>query len=174
MAAKVLIAYGSKYGATAEIAEKIGHVLADEGFQTDVLAADKVKDITGYDGVVIGSAVYIGMWRKEASNFVKKNEKALKEKPVWIFSSGPAEKGAPEELLKGWRVPNGLKEIIQNIEPKSITIFHGDVRPDKMNWLERWMIKNVKSGIGDFRDWDMITRWAKGIAEVLKKQSVAA
>jgi len=64
MANKVLVAYGSKYGSTAEIAEKIGHVIADEGFQVDVLSADKVKNVTDYQGVVIGSAAYIGNWRK--------------------------------------------------------------------------------------------------------------
>ena len=33
MANKILVAYGSKYGATQEIAEKIGQVIAQSGFE---------------------------------------------------------------------------------------------------------------------------------------------
>ena len=40
----------------------------------------------------------------------------------------------------------------------------------KLNPLERWMFKNVKSPIGNFRDWNAIDAWATGIAEELKGQ----
>ncbi len=166
--AKVLVTYGSKYGSTAEIAEKIGHVLAEEGLQTDVISADKVKNVSDYQGVVIGSAAYIGGWRKTVVKFVQKNEQALSGRPVWIFSSGPAGKGDPLEQVKGWKYPKKLQPDIDKIKPRDITVFHGDIRPEKMNALERWMIKQVKSEYGDFRDWEMITRWAKGIAAALK------
>ena len=169
MAVKVLVAYGSKYGATTEIADKIGHVLAEEGLETDVLSAEKVKSVEGYAAFVIGSAAYIGMWRKQVTSFVKKNEKALAARPVWIFSSGPTDKGDAVAQMKGWLYPNSLKTVIDNIKPKDITVFHGFINPEKMGWFEKWMIKNVKSGIGDARDWDMITKWAKGIAAQLKK-----
>jgi ribosomal protein S18 acetylase RimI-like enzyme len=39
---------------------------------------------------------------------------------------------------------------------------------EKMNRIERWMIKNVKAPLGDFRDWDAITAWATNIADALK------
>lgn len=166
---KVLIAYGSKYGATKEIAEKIGEVLKQEGLMADVVSADKVKDIADYQGVVIGSAAYIGGWRKEVNNFIKKHEQTLAERGVWIFSSGPTEKGDPVKLLQGWLYPSGLKEIIERIKPRDITVFHGVINAQKLNFLEKYMLKMVKTEIGDFRDWDMIAGWAKGIAEALKK-----
>jgi menaquinone-dependent protoporphyrinogen oxidase len=174
MPGKVLVAYGSKYGATAEIADRIGHALADEGFQTDVLSAEKVKDVTGYDGVVIGSAVYIGMWRKEVNNFIQKFEKELAARPVWIFSSGPAGKGDPAQQLQGWKMPKAMEMYIDHIKPKDNAIFHGDIRVEKMNWFEKWIMKRIKTEYGDFRDWDMITNWTKGIAAALKTQPVTA
>jgi menaquinone-dependent protoporphyrinogen oxidase len=63
---QVLVAYATKYGATAEIAERIGEVLP-RGV-ADVLPADRVGDVSSYRAVVLGSAVY-GQWRKEATKF---------------------------------------------------------------------------------------------------------
>jgi len=168
MSDKILIAYGSKYGATAEIADKIGHVLADEGFETDVLSVDKVKNLADYKAVVIGSAVYFGGWRKEVKKFIKNNETGLAERPVWIFCSGPAGKGDPVKKMQGWIVPKGLKPVVDRLKPKDVAVFHGNVNPAKMSGLEKWTIRNVKSDVGDFRDWEMITKWAKGIAGALK------
>jgi menaquinone-dependent protoporphyrinogen oxidase len=166
---KVLVAYGTKYGATAEIAEKIGEVLRQAGPPADVLAADRAGDLSAYKAVVLGSAVYIGQWRKEAAKFLKDNEQALAGKPVWLFSSGPTGEGDPEELVQGWRLPGKLQPIADRIQPRDIAVFHGAVDADKLNFIERWMLKNVQSPIGDFRDWDAITSWAVGIAEELKE-----
>ena len=79
MEKKILVAYASKYGATAEIAEKIGDVLSQAGLQTDVVPADQVRDPAAYMAVILGSAVYIGKWRKEAVKFLKTNENMLAE-----------------------------------------------------------------------------------------------
>jgi menaquinone-dependent protoporphyrinogen oxidase len=167
---KVLVAYATKYGATREISEKIGEVLQQSGLNTDVLPADSVGDPTSYPAIVLGSAVYIGRWRKEASKFLENNEKVLAERPVWLFSSGPTGEGDAVELLKGWQLPGKLQTIADRIGVRDIAIFHGDVDVDKLNFIERWMIKNVKSPVGDFRDWDAIASRANGIADVLKEE----
>jgi menaquinone-dependent protoporphyrinogen oxidase len=169
MDTKVLVAYASKHGATAEIAEKMGQVLSEAGLATEVQPADRVTDLTPYSAVILGSAMYIGRWQKEASNFLKDNEKALAERPLWIFSSGPTGEGDPVELSDGWIFPKGLQAIADRIKPREITIFHGSVDMDKLGFLEKRMIKGVKAAVGDFRDWEAITAWAQGIAEALKQ-----
>jgi menaquinone-dependent protoporphyrinogen oxidase len=166
---KTLIAYATKYGSTKEIAEKMGEVLKQEVLQADVLPLKSVKDLANYKNVVLGTAMYMGMWRKEAVNFLKANEKLLSERKVWLFASGPSGKGDPKELLKGVIVPNGVKPVIDRIKPRDVAAFHGKLDPEKMKFMEKWIIKNVKAEMGDFRDWDMITKWAKGIAEAVKK-----
>jgi menaquinone-dependent protoporphyrinogen oxidase len=165
---KVLVAYATKYGATAEIAGKIGLVLQEAGLDTDVLAVKSVKDLSPYKAVVLGSAVYIGKWRKDASAFLKANEAALAEKPVWFFSSGPTGKGTPDDLLKGWRFPKTLQPVADRIQPRGMAIFHGDVNSEKLSGVEKWMVKNVKAQTGDYRDWGAIVSWATSIAEDLK------
>jgi menaquinone-dependent protoporphyrinogen oxidase len=166
---QVLVVYATKYGATAEIAEKIGQVLRQAGLRTDVLAADNVSDVSPYKAVILGSAVYIGRWRKEAAKFLKANEKALAGKLVWLFSSGPTGADDPEELMQGWRFPGKLQPIAGRIGPRDITIFHGTVDANKLNFIEKWMLKNVKAPAGDFRDWEAITAWATVIADELKE-----
>ena len=165
---RVLVAYATKYGATAEIAERIGEVLRQEGLQADVRPAAEVSDLSAYKAVVLGSAVYIGQWRKPAARFLMANEAELARKPVWLFSSGPTGKGDPTELTQGWRLPGKLQPIADRIGPRDVALFHGASDPDKLNLVEKWMLKNVKAPIGDFRDWELIAAWARAIAQELK------
>ncbi len=168
---KVLVAYASKYGATAEIAEKIGQVLRQAGMQPDVLPVKRVGNLTPYKAVVLGSAVYIGAWRKEAVKFLQVHEQALAERKVWLFSSGPTGEGNPVALLKGWRIPDVLKPIVNRIQPRDIAVFHGNVDAEKSNFIEKWVIKKVKAPVGDFRDWNAVTTWATAIADALKESA---
>lgn len=169
METRVLVAYASKYGATSEIAEKIGVVLREAGLETDVLDVERVKDLSGYRAVVLGSAVYIGQWRKEAARFLQNHESVLAGKLVWLFSSGPTNEGDPGELLQGWNFPDKLQPVADRIGPHDVVVFHGALNADKLNFIEKWMIKNVKAPVGDFRDWDSITTWAEAIATVLQE-----
>jgi menaquinone-dependent protoporphyrinogen oxidase len=119
---RVLVAYATKYGATAEIAEKIGQELRQAGLQTDVLPADRVSDLFPYKAVVLGSAVYMGQWQKKAATFLRAKEKALVERPVWLFSSGPTGEGDPVQLMKGWRFPTALQPIADRIHARDIAV----------------------------------------------------
>jgi menaquinone-dependent protoporphyrinogen oxidase len=166
---QVLVAYATKYGGTAEIAEKIGQVLEGAELHTDVLPVSSVSDLARYQAVVLGSAVYLGQWRREAVRFVKANETLLSERPLWLFSSGPSGEGDPVKLLDGWRFPQALAPFLDRILPRDIAVFHGVVKLEKLNMVERWMVKNIKSPVGDFRDWNTISSWARAIADDLKE-----
>jgi menaquinone-dependent protoporphyrinogen oxidase len=168
MNAKVLVAYASKYGSTREIAEKIGVVLKDAGFAVDVLPAERAADVASYRAVVLGSAVYIGGWRKSAAKFLKANERTLAGRPVWLFSSGPTGRGDPVELVKGWRFPKALQPVADRVKPVETVIFQGAAFPEKLSAIGRWMMKKVKAPLGDFRDWNAISVWAGSIAAKLK------
>ena len=164
MTTQVLVAYASKYGATQEIAEEIGQVFSHAGLSTDVLPIKLVSDLSRYQALIIGSAVYIGKWRKEAVRFLKANEKKLSGRSVWLFSSGPTGEGDPVEILKGWRLPRAIQPLVDRIKPRGICVFHGDVNVSKLNSIEKSIIKNVEAPVGDFRDWDTIRSWANTVA----------
>lgn len=168
MDTRVLVGYATKYGATAEIADKIGEVIFQAGMQTDVLPTDRVSNLTPYKAIVLGSAVYVGQWRKEAAAFLEANEKTLAKLPVWFFSSGPTGTGDPVQLMQGWRFPEAQQPIADRIQPRDIAFFHGVLDLTKLSLAEKLLIKGIKAPVGDFRDWDAITAWAIGIAEALK------
>jgi menaquinone-dependent protoporphyrinogen oxidase len=171
---KVLVAYGSKYGATTEIAERIGTVLRETGLEVSVRPAESAGDVRGFDAVILGSAVYAGHWIKEAVEFLETNQEALSAHPVWFFSSGPTGNGDPVERMHGWRFPEPQQATADRIKPRGITLFHGKIDLNKMHFGERLIIRALGAPVGDFRDWNAITAWARGIATTLQPQPVAA
>lgn len=60
----MLVAYASKYGATAEMAQRVGEELRSADLAVEVLSAEQMKEVQSYDEVVLGSEVYAGSWMK--------------------------------------------------------------------------------------------------------------
>ena len=167
---QILVAYATKYGATKEIAEKIGQVLRQAGLRVEVLPAAQVDTLAPYQAVVLGSAVYAGRWRGEAVTFLETYEAALAEKPVWLFSSGPTGEGDPSQLMNGWQFPEAQRPLADRIRPRGITFFHGVLDTDKLNFGERLLVRGIKAPLGDFRDWAAIETWAADIIQSLNQE----
>jgi menaquinone-dependent protoporphyrinogen oxidase len=166
---KVLVTYSSKHGSTAEIAERIGATLKEAGIDVTIMPVKEVKDPSAYGAIVLGSASYYGRWRGDAVKFLKKNASRLAGMPAWLFMSGPTGKGDPKELLKGVLYPASLQPVIDTIKPREVAAFHGNSSPEHFSGWEKWVLRRVGADAADFRDWDMIMSWAKGIADELKK-----
>ncbi len=160
---KLLITYASKYGSTAGIAEVIGKELRKRNYEVEVRPVDQVGSLEGYDGFVIGSAVYAGSWMKPAAKFLRANQELLAGRPVWLFSSGPTGPGDPNELLDGWSFPENLAKVREKIQPKDVILFHGQLDLDKLNFAEKMIVKSIKATLGDYRDWLVIRGWARKI-----------
>lgn len=163
MKERVLVAYATKRGSTAEIAEKIGEVLKKRQMQVDVLPARKVADLSPYKTAILGTAVYIGLWRREAVKFLKTFADELAKMPLRIFLSGPTGAGDPLELLGDWCFPESLRPVIEQVKPVEVTCFGGRIESGKMNPFEKMIIKKNGAEIGDFRNWESIASWANGI-----------
>ena len=164
---KVLVAFASKHGSTAEIASTIGEVLRSGGVETDVMHVPSANAPNGYNAVVLGSAVYAANWLSEAEHYLEKHETPLTERPVWLFSSGPTGYGDPVDLMYGWSFPDKLRPVADRIGPRDIALFHGHVDISKLSWGERLVVRSLQGAPGDFRDWDMIRAWAANIVASL-------
>ncbi len=167
MSQRVLVAYASKYGSTAEIAERIGQTLRRAGLEVDVAEITPTLNPMPYTAVVVGSAVYTGVWLKPAVEFLQGYSEVLSKRPVWIFSSGPTGEGDPMTLLKGWRVPEGQRRLVERLQPRDVAVFHGNIDTEKLNLAEKMMITVIKAPTGDFRNWQAIEAWAGGVASAL-------
>lgn len=158
---KLLVAYASKYGSTAEIAEVIAQELQKREVEVEVKPVSQVNNLEGYDGFVIGSALYAGGWLKPAADFLHSNEDTLAGRPVWLFSSGPTGEGDPNEILGGWIIPEDLAGTAERIKPREIMLFHGKIDLEKLSPGEKMVIQSVKATVGDYRDWLIIRSWAR-------------
>ena len=159
----VLVAYASKHGSTAGIAEAIADALVDHEIKAEAKSVDMVDDLGPYEAVVLGSAVYAGSWMKDAVSFAERHADDLARMPVWLFSSGPL----GEDVEDHEEQPRQLPELRRSVMPKDHRVFHGALDVSVLGFAERMIAKAVKAPTGDFRDWDAIRAWAEGIAEEL-------
>jgi menaquinone-dependent protoporphyrinogen oxidase len=159
---KVLVAYASKAGSTGEVAEAMGQVLNAKGMTVDVRQVKNVKDVSGYQAFVIGSAIRMGRWLPEAVQFVEKNRDVLSRAlTAYFLVSGFLREDTPEMRSQVLTFVDPVRKIL---EPKSIGLFAGKMDYSKISWLDRTIAQAVKSVEGDWRNWDAIRGWAGELA----------
>jgi menaquinone-dependent protoporphyrinogen oxidase len=163
----VLIAYASRHGATAEIAQAIANTLTETGVDADCRPAGDVDSLDGYDAVVLGSAVYMRRWRAEARHFLRHHGDALAAMPFWIFSSGPVGEPQADHSEDAWTVPHKVVERAQQLGVREHVVFGGRVPTPPHGPVQRSMYDNTPPEYRDRRDWDAIAAWARGIAAAL-------
>jgi menaquinone-dependent protoporphyrinogen oxidase len=168
---KVLIAVASKHGSTREIAEVIAEVLRAEELDVDLrdLREDgEIGEISRYDAVILGSAIYMGNWMPEARHFAEKHQAELSRVPVWLFSSGPLgdanAQPKPDYTL--------LESPMGDVKFRDHKVFVGKLDPALLGLGEKLMAKVVKAPAGDFRYWVQIREWAMVIAGELSGQKL--
>lgn len=164
---KVLVAYASEHGATAQIAQTIAKVLRQFNLDVTAKRVETIESLRDYHAIVLGSAIYVGDWLPEAEAFLETYQNELAVLPIWIFSSGPTGTEDPLKLLNGELVPPSVSERINSLHPREIRVFHGKIDLRRLQPDERDLIKAADMPRGDYRDWDAIKLWATNISKVL-------
>jgi menaquinone-dependent protoporphyrinogen oxidase len=162
---KVLVAYASKRGSTAEIAETVAATLRREGLRVCLEPAGEVRSLEEYDAVVLGSAVYMKRWRGDARHFLKKHRKALRQMPFWVFSSGPV--GDPAKDDPKWNEPPKLVAKVEEMGVRGHVVFGGTLPAKPQGMAEKAMVEGIPREYRDRRDWAQIRAWAGEIAAAL-------
>ncbi len=156
---RVLITVASKHNATAEIGVEIAFVLQSRGIEVVNLPPETVTDLAGYDAVIAGSSVYEGRWLKPAERFVTDHRDALTAMPTWLFSSGPiGDPPMPAEHAVS------IDKLIQAVTPRDHAVFAGRLDSTTLGFVERALVRALRTPEGDFRDWEAIRAWAATIA----------
>jgi len=184
---QVLCVYATRHGSTHGIADRIATRLREHGLEVTLRTAGRAGDTSGFDAFVIGSAAYMGGWLGDASTFVRRHEDLLRDRPVWLFSSGPI--GTDPVDSKGHdvveaSVPREFGEFGDAIHPRGLRVFFGAYDPEAapIGVAEGFMSKVMRlipeartaMPVGDFRDWPAIDAWADEIASALGMPGVLA
>ena len=181
IAMSTFVVYASKYGATQGIAERIAGRLAAPGQDVPVRSASAAGDVAGDDAFVIGSAAYMGSWRKEAVEFVRLNRSVLATRPVWLFSSGPlgtATTDAQGRDLLAVSEPRQFAEFAETVGPRALRVFFGALDPSRLRFADR-LVRRMPAGRallpeGEFGDWSAIDAWADRVASELGRLTATA
>jgi len=162
MSRKVLVAYASKMGATAEIAEAIGNELRSRSHDVDVREVADVTTVAPYDAVVVGSAIYLRRWRPAAVAFLRHHRDELRQRQVWLFHSGPVGPDKDEDQL----MPANVRRLAHSIGATPPVTFGGRLDPAKATgFLARRLARSPLAG--DARDWPKIHAWAADISAAI-------
>ncbi|NGO41769.1 flavodoxin domain-containing protein [Streptomyces ureilyticus] len=162
MTGTVLVTYGTTNGSTAQIAEAIADVLRKYGLTVEALPAQSVASVASYGAVVVGGGLYAGRWQKHAHRFLRRHRRALAERPLWLFSSGPLDASASEKDIPP--VP-GVKKAMAELDVRDHVTFGGCLEEGAKGWVARMLLRNGKGG--DFRDFTAIETWAAHVADEL-------
>lgn len=165
--ARILVAYATKHGSTAEIAEAIGKELTAAGLSVEVKEIRNVQSPAGYDAVVIGGPIYMGKVMADVKKFVNRHQEKLAALPVAAFVVGLSPASKDEKEIGNAK--KALSDAIDPLQPVASALFAGSLDPEKLGFIERKMIGMVKSPTGDFRDWDAIAAWGRELPPLLVK-----
>src|SRR5665647_1481735 len=183
---KTLIVFGTRYGATIGTSEEIANVLKAEGFDVKVVNAkkEKIKDISTYDLIIVGSGMQFAKWTGEAEDFLKRFQKELPRKKVALFISTmktvTEREGKTEVLAKARKMELEDKVTKYNLQQISLGFFGCVLDFNKMNIIARKTlgflkpqlqkdgVKESSPGVYELRDWKEIRGWAKELANSAK------
>jgi menaquinone-dependent protoporphyrinogen oxidase len=157
MTRPILVAYATKLGSTHEVAEAISARLREHGLAAECRAAVDVDVVARYDGVVLGGALYIGRWHRDARHFLRQHAATLAAMPVAIFGMGPRTT-SPADIADAREQLERALGRAPDVTPVSVAVFGGVVDPTRLHFPFSHMAAS------DARDWDAIESWSDGVA----------
>jgi len=179
-----LIVYGTSFGATKGTSEEIAKILQEENFHMKIVNAqeEKVKDISEYELVIVGSSLANCRWNSQAEDFLKKFHKELEQKKLALFVSSVAaiaeREGNTEEIAKIRKIAIEDKVSKYGLKPTTTGLFGGILNYNKMGFMTRKGMeiafksrlqnngfKETEPGVYDLRDWDKIRSWTRELAK---------
>ena len=174
---KALVLFSTKYGSTAEVAERVATTIRSKGEDVDVhdLRIPFRGTIEGYDLIVLGSGIIAGRWIKGARRFLAENSDVLSSKRLAFFICGSQsyfEVDRTDELRKRYLEDMATEH---GLRPESMVMFGGVFDFSKYGFLVSKLLMKMgvvkvleEAGFDvskpcDMRDWDQVEKWASGL-----------
>jgi menaquinone-dependent protoporphyrinogen oxidase len=185
---EILIAYTTNAGSTPEVAQAVAEELVQRGFSVTLNTIAEVKNISAYDGVIVGAPMILG-WHGSAKKFLRKFRKELSTKkcayfctaisitkdetdkiqnvPVYLdpFSAKAPKDTGKMSIHEKYALPeNYVKPILKqapDVLPLSIALLGGKLDMGKLNIFQMiFVMAIIRAQPGDYRNWDAIRQWA--------------
>jgi menaquinone-dependent protoporphyrinogen oxidase len=157
---RTLVTAASRHGSTTEIAAVLADTLRSNGVEVDLAAPGVVHELTGYDTIILGSAIYFGRWMKEAEDFAERFSDALRIRQAWLFSSGPI---GPDNCSDG--VPTDVTSLLEKTGAVEHRSFSGKLDRRVLGLGEKLASRIVHPPEGDFRNRNSVRGWAESILD---------
>lgn len=157
MKGRVLVAYETSKGSTAEVAETIAAEIRAAGWDAEAVDIKDLPQPEDYSHVIVGGPIYLGRI-KGVRAFVDGHDDALRERLIGAFVVGMSFAVPDEEKQASGR--KALDEAIAPLAPAHLGYFAGKIA-----------VKMVKSPVGDFRDWDAVRNWTREVIKAVTRES---
>jgi menaquinone-dependent protoporphyrinogen oxidase len=194
MGKRVLVAFGTKSGSTAEVAQEVGQAMREAGVAVEVRSAREVRSTAGYDLVVLGAPRVTEVWHPDASDFLERLHTELAHTPVAYFVTSmtltrvsqarvgsipivqdPAHSTPPQDpralrFLERHRTPAAylapILRLAPDVVPLQVAFLAGKLDFGTLSLPIRLALKLI-FGMkpADLRNWEFIRAWARGLAE---------
>jgi menaquinone-dependent protoporphyrinogen oxidase len=168
----VLVAYSTRTGSTAEVAEVIAEVLREAQLPVEVARMRDVKTLDQYGAAILGAPLYMGAMPSEMHRFLSRCRVRLAGMAAWVFVLGPIQGKAEEFNSAGEQAAQQLAQSPW-FDPVEVKILGGRFDVNRMPFpfnlarhLPAFPVKDVHPS--DIRDWDDIRAWAAAIARLIQ------
>lgn len=158
---KILVAYASRCGSTADIAEGLGRDLLSRGYRPEIVPVAKVSGVSAYQGLLLGSAVRAGNWLPEAREFVRRHQREIQNVPNAFFTVHMMNLGDDEKSRNGRLAC--LNPVHELVRPDMEVFFAGRMDLDRLTFGERVLCKIMGAKSRDLRNWPAIHTWGSSL-----------
>ena len=172
MQSSVLIAYSTRSGSTAGVAEAIAATMHEAGVPAEVLLVSQINSLAGREAVILGTPLYIGRFPKEFHDFLRLHHDALKTMHPWFFVLGPTRREVKD--FEGAQT-QAEKQLARYpwLHLSELHVFGGRWSTTNLPFPFSLMRRIPGNPLGkvpaeDIRDWAAIREWATEIARTIK------
>ena len=162
MSKRILVAYATLTGSTAEMSEAMSRRLCDAGLSAEVRPVAEVTDLDGYSAAVLGSAVRYSAWLPEMTGFLSAHRDDLAGIPVAFFTMHMLALGDDPAAVA--ERAKHTAEARQMVIPVDEASFAGKIDTTRLSFFDRIAVRLVTSPVGDRRDRARIGAWAAALS----------
>jgi menaquinone-dependent protoporphyrinogen oxidase len=178
----ILLVYGSSYGHTARIADRITSSLVNVGCSVTRMAGDQLPDLfilDSFDGVIVAASVIRGRYQRYIEQFVKKNALVLNRMPGAFFSVSLAAASPRPESPATARADITAFLNKTGWKPARSHTIAGELAYSRYNPILRFVMKKISARAGlstdtshdhDYTDWQQLSHAARNFADLVAQR----